>query len=160
MSVTFDVQRLVDYLDGFGEQVQEALRPAAAAGAKVLYDRVKINVAGLGRVTGNLDSSIYRVLKDLRADGYNVGDLPASEEGLIKSVLTAVSAWLCWLCWQPSHAPRIPGRTPFGVLPPAARPRGCLPACWSSPAPLPPGPSPGSCPTLPPRPRPSSTLPT
>lgn len=64
LTVNFDVQRLVDYLDGFGEQVQEALRPAAAAGAKVLYDRVKLNVAGLGRVTGNLDRSIYRVLSE------------------------------------------------------------------------------------------------
>lgn len=64
MRVSFDADRMLDYLDGFGEQVQANLRPVAAAGAKVLYDRVKMNVAGLGRVTGNLDSSIYRVLSE------------------------------------------------------------------------------------------------
>lgn len=64
MSVKYDASRMMDYLDGFSDQVQEALRPVAAAGAKVLYDRVKLNVAGLGRVTGNLDSSIYRVLSE------------------------------------------------------------------------------------------------
>ena len=38
--------------------------------------------------------SIYRVLKDLQRDGYDVGQLPMSEEALIKSVLTQVgSAW-------------------------------------------------------------------
>jgi len=34
--------------------------------------------------------SIYRVLKDLQRDGYDVGQLPMSEEALIKSVLTQV----------------------------------------------------------------------
>jgi hypothetical protein len=48
-----------DYLDALGDAVKEAIRPAAYAGAKVIYDRVKMNVAGMGRVTGNLDSAIY-----------------------------------------------------------------------------------------------------
>lgn len=38
--------------------------------------------------------SIYRVLKDLQRDGYDVGQLPMNEEALIKSVLTQVRAYL------------------------------------------------------------------
>lgn len=71
-SVSFDVQRMVDYVDGVGESVRENLRPVAAAGAKVLYDRVKLNVAGLGRVTGNLDKSIYRVLSEANSNDRKV----------------------------------------------------------------------------------------
>lgn len=36
--------------------------------------------------------SIYRVLKDLQRDGYDVGPLPLNEEALIKSVLTQAEA--------------------------------------------------------------------
>ena len=49
---------LIDELDG---DVQEALRPMAQAATQVIYDRVKLNVQSLGRVTGNLDRSIYQV---------------------------------------------------------------------------------------------------
>jgi cobalamin biosynthesis Mg chelatase CobN len=46
----------------------------------------------------NVFGSIYRVLKDLQKDGYDVGDLPMSDDGLIKSVLTNVSGQgLGWL---------------------------------------------------------------
>lgn len=38
--------------------------------------------------------SIYRVLKDLQRDGYDVGQLPMNEEALIKSVLTQVCLML------------------------------------------------------------------
>ena len=41
-------------------QCEEAARPAAQAGAEVIYRRVKANVQQLGRVTGNLDRSIYQ----------------------------------------------------------------------------------------------------
>lgn len=69
MTARYDTQRMIDYLDGFGEEVQAALIPAAAAGAKVLYDRVKLNVAGIGRESGKLDASIYRVYsKDQSTD--------------------------------------------------------------------------------------------
>lgn len=44
-----------------GDAAQAAIRPAAQAGAQVLYDRVRTNVAGLGKVTGNLARSIYQV---------------------------------------------------------------------------------------------------
>lgn len=40
--------------------VEEAVRPAAQAGAQVLYDAVKLNVNALGRKTGNLASAIYQ----------------------------------------------------------------------------------------------------
>jgi hypothetical protein len=48
-------------LDELGDAVGEAVRPAAQAGAQVLYDQVKANVAGIGKVTGNLAASIYQV---------------------------------------------------------------------------------------------------
>lgn len=38
----------------------EAVRPAAQAGAQVLYNAVVANVAALGRKTGNLARSIYQ----------------------------------------------------------------------------------------------------
>jgi hypothetical protein len=47
--------------DQLGDVVEEAARPAAQAGAQVLYDAVKRNVASIGRVTGNLDEAIYQV---------------------------------------------------------------------------------------------------
>lgn len=63
MSVTISVDtsaldRLIDYL---ATDVEAAVRPAAFAGAEVLYNAVKRNVAGIKPVTGNLARSIYRV---------------------------------------------------------------------------------------------------
>lgn len=43
-----------------GENVEHAIRPAAQAGAQVLYDTAKTNVAAIGRVTGNLSNAIYQ----------------------------------------------------------------------------------------------------
>ena len=40
----------------------------------------------------NVFGSIYRVLKDLQKDGYDVGNLPMNEEALIKSVLNSSEA--------------------------------------------------------------------
>lgn len=40
----------------------------------------------------NVFGSIYRVLKDLQRDGYDVGSLPMNEEALIKSVLNSSEA--------------------------------------------------------------------
>lgn len=59
-TVELDTSGLIDYLDHLGEEAADAVRPAAQAGAQVLYDQVRINVAGLGRVTGNLANSIYQ----------------------------------------------------------------------------------------------------
>lgn len=53
------IDGIADMLDKIGDAVKEAIRPVAYAGAKVIYDRVKMNVAGIGKVTGNLDNSIY-----------------------------------------------------------------------------------------------------
>lgn len=49
------------YLDQLGKEAQKAIRPAAQAGTQAIYDRVKANVARLGRKTGNLDRAIYQV---------------------------------------------------------------------------------------------------
>lgn len=48
-------------LDAQHEKVQKAIRPAAQAGAQVLYDAVLANVRALGRKTGNLEAAIYQV---------------------------------------------------------------------------------------------------
>ena len=53
------IENIAAHLDALGEGVRDAIRPVAYAGAKVIYDRVHLNVAGMGRVTGNLADSIY-----------------------------------------------------------------------------------------------------
>ncbi|WP_288896611.1 HK97 gp10 family phage protein [uncultured Delftia sp.] len=55
-----DLGALDSLLADLGDDVHEAIRPVAQAGAQVLYERVKINVRALGRSTGNLDRSIYQ----------------------------------------------------------------------------------------------------
>lgn len=47
-------------LDDLLQEAQAAARPAAQAGAQVLYDQVKANVARLRRKTGKLARSIYQ----------------------------------------------------------------------------------------------------
>ena len=57
-------------LDTLAADIEAAVRPAAQAGAQVLYDAVKLKVSGMGRVTGNLDKSIYQAFsKDLSGPG-------------------------------------------------------------------------------------------
>lgn len=58
--IAFDASSMDALLQGLGEDAAAAIRPAAQAAAQVLYDRVKQNVAALGRETGNLDNSIYQ----------------------------------------------------------------------------------------------------
>lgn len=58
--IGFDAAAIDGLLDGLGQDAAAAIRPAAQAAAQVLYDRVKQNVAALGRETGNLDASIYQ----------------------------------------------------------------------------------------------------
>ena len=48
-------------MDQLADGAEAAVRPSAQAGAQVFYDQVKLNVRGIGRKTGNLDSSIYQV---------------------------------------------------------------------------------------------------
>lgn len=47
-------------IDDTSAAVDAAARPAAQAAVQVLYDAVKVNVAALGKVTGNLDRAIYQ----------------------------------------------------------------------------------------------------
>lgn len=59
-NLSIDVRAFESEMEQLAERADKAVRPAAQAGAQVLYDRVKVNVASLGRKTGNLDSSIYQ----------------------------------------------------------------------------------------------------
>jgi len=61
MSLYVDMAELNSVIDALANEVEDAARPSAQAGAQVLYDDVKRNVASLGRVTGNLDRGIYQV---------------------------------------------------------------------------------------------------
>lgn len=63
-SIGADTSGLEDFLDALGDAAEEAVRPAAQAGIQVLYDQIKVNVASLGRLTGNLESSIYQYYSD------------------------------------------------------------------------------------------------
>ncbi|MEI5998237.1 HK97 gp10 family phage protein [Paraburkholderia bengalensis] len=57
-------------LDELADNAEAAVRPAAQAAAQVLYDAVMRNVASIGRVTGNLQNSIYQVYsRDDSAEG-------------------------------------------------------------------------------------------
>jgi hypothetical protein len=59
-SITVDLSSVDAAMDFTVEQAAAAARPAAQAGAQVLYDEVKRNVARIKRHTGNLASSIYQ----------------------------------------------------------------------------------------------------
>ena len=60
LSMRLDVSGLDKILVEIQEELDDAARPAAQAGAQVLYEAVIQNVQSLGRVTGNLASSIYQ----------------------------------------------------------------------------------------------------
>jgi hypothetical protein len=55
-----DVSAVEAVVDGIEQQLIANTRPAAQAGAEVLYQAVERNVAALGRKTGNLAASIYQ----------------------------------------------------------------------------------------------------
>ena len=63
-SLSIDMSAFESEMEQFADRAEKAARPAAQAGAQVLYDRVKANVAALGRKTGNLDSSIYQAFSE------------------------------------------------------------------------------------------------
>lgn len=85
----------------------------------------------------NVFGSIYRVLKDLQRDGYDVGMLPMSEEALIKSVLTQARAARRRApgLWARRLPPRRGGRAGRGPAAPRrpAPPRAALPRPHSPP---------------------------
>ena len=63
-----DLSAVDDVLSALESGVEAAIRPMAQAGAQVIYERVKLNVQGLGRVTGNLDRSIYQYFSDEKSE--------------------------------------------------------------------------------------------
>lgn len=60
LTINADTSALDALLAELEGDLTEAIRPAAQAGAQVLYDEVMRNVARIGSVTGNLASSIYQ----------------------------------------------------------------------------------------------------
>lgn len=59
-SMRLDLDSLLAGIEADAAAVEAAARPAAQAGAQVLYEAVQRNVAGIKRKTGNLARSIYQ----------------------------------------------------------------------------------------------------
>jgi hypothetical protein len=59
-TISADTSGLDALLDQLDEDAEAAVRPAAQAGAQVLYEEVRNNVRRLGRKTGNLFNAIYQ----------------------------------------------------------------------------------------------------
>jgi hypothetical protein len=68
VTITADTSGLNRLISGLESMLVEAAPEVAAVGAKVVYDEVKANVAQLGRKSGNLDKSIYRVLSEKQSN--------------------------------------------------------------------------------------------
>ena len=62
--MTVDLSALDAVINGAEAKLLENTRPAAQAGAEVLYQAVLRNVSALGRKTGNLASSIYQAFSE------------------------------------------------------------------------------------------------
>jgi len=67
LSVKINMADVDALFDGVATQCEEAARPAAQAGAQVLYDEVQRNVSRIKRRTGNLASSIYQAFSPERS---------------------------------------------------------------------------------------------
>ena len=59
-TMSLNLADLKSFAGSSKEKIKAAVRPAAQAGAQVLYDEVKANVARIGKKTGNLAASIYQ----------------------------------------------------------------------------------------------------
>jgi hypothetical protein len=59
-TISVDTSSLNALLDQLGDDAEAAVRPAAQAGAQVLYEEVRKNVQRIGKKTGNLLNSIYQ----------------------------------------------------------------------------------------------------
>jgi len=59
-TVSVDMSDLNDLIQELGEGVEHAVRPAAQAGADVIYRQAKQNAGAIKRKTGNLAASIYQ----------------------------------------------------------------------------------------------------
>lgn len=64
ISMRVDLGEIEAMLDGMGGDVQAAVRPAAQAGAEVIYRAVLKNVQAIGRVSGNLADAIYQAYSE------------------------------------------------------------------------------------------------
>lgn len=129
MSVTInvDMDAIESLIDGLAVRVESAVRPAAQAAAQVLYDEVKRNVAGLGRLTGNLDRAIYQAYsRDGSVDGeravyhvsWNASKAPHGhlvEYGYLQRHHVAIGRDGKWFTdvTRPLPAPRHVGAHPF-----------------------------------------------
>lgn len=60
LKMSVDTQSFEAGIDAMLSGLEQSVRPAAQAGAQVIYDRVQANVAGIGKVTGNLAGAIYQ----------------------------------------------------------------------------------------------------
>ena len=58
--INADTSEIDSLMDGLGNDIEEAIRPATQAGAQVFYEAVQQNVRSLGTKTGNLYGSIYQ----------------------------------------------------------------------------------------------------
>ena len=72
MAVGVNLDDFDAMIDGMEAQLQENVRPAAQAGAQILYEAVLRNVNALGKKTGNLARSIYQAFSDNNSEA--VGD--------------------------------------------------------------------------------------
>jgi len=59
--IRVDIAGLLAGYDATLQQIEDAARPAAQAGAQVLYDEVRSNAGRIKRKTGKLAASIYQV---------------------------------------------------------------------------------------------------
>ena len=62
--MSFDISGLERALEADKQAVAESVRPAAQAGAQVLYEAVKSNVSRIKKKTGNLAASIYQAYSE------------------------------------------------------------------------------------------------
>lgn len=60
LTMVINSKSLDDLVDSLNGLADEAARPAAQAMAQVFYDEIKRNVSKIGRVTGNLERSVYQ----------------------------------------------------------------------------------------------------
>jgi len=66
--ISMDTAGLDAYLRALGDDAQAAVRPAAQAGAEVLYQAARANVAKIKRKTGRLAASIYQAYSRSASD--------------------------------------------------------------------------------------------
>jgi hypothetical protein len=65
VTISADTSGLNALFDQWGEELQEAIRPAAYAGIEVVYQEVLSNIRrSFGRKTGRLEQSIYKAFSE------------------------------------------------------------------------------------------------